>query len=101
MKLKPVLWISAFLAGVAIAWLGASGGVVTAIFLGAFLAMIITYYRCAWRQGHSGIVPLPFKKGPFGSDGLQLKLNDLESSIVLSSLLLIAGMVVGLFVAAA
>ena len=99
MKLAPLLWIALFLVGAAMAPLGVPGDFLVAIFLIAFIAIIVTYYRSAIRQGHSGLVVLPLKKGPFGYDGLQLKLNSSESRVVLGSGLLIAGLLAGAVIA--
>jgi hypothetical protein len=99
MNLAPLLWIALFLVGAALAPLGVPGDSLVAIFLIAFLAIIVTYYRSAIRQGHSGLVILPIKKGPFGYDGLQLKLNTPESRVILGSGLLIAGILAGVVVA--
>ena len=99
MKLTALLWIVLFLVGVAMAPLGMPGNVLWTIFVLAFLAIIVTYYRSAIRQGHSGLVFLPIKKGPFGYDGLKLQMNTTESRVTLGSSLLIAGMLSGVVLA--
>ncbi len=93
------LWLTAFLAGAALAPLGVPGDALVAVFLIAFLAIIVTYYRSAIRQGHSGLVVLPLKKGPFGYDGLQLKLNKSELRVTLGSAFLVAGILTGAVIA--
>ena len=99
MKLTPLLWIAIFLIGVAMAPLGIPGNVLWTIFVLAFLAIIVTYYRSAIRQGHSGLVFLPTKKGPFGYDGLKLQMNTIESRVTLGSSVLIAGILAGIVLA--
>lgn len=95
MKSSPLFWIAPVLIGFAMVLYGVPGSILLAIFFFAFLSMIITYYRSAIRQGHSGLVFLPLKKGPFGYDGLKLKMNEAESRVVVGSAFLIAGMLVG------
>ena len=78
---------------------GVSGILFGTIIVVAFLVVIVTYYRAAIRQGHSGIVILPIKRGPVGYDGLKLQLNAVESQVLLGCTLLIAGMFAGLALA--
>ena len=99
MKLTPLLWIALFLGGVAMAPLGVPGNVLWTIFVVAFLAIIVTYYRAAIRQGHSGLVFLPIKKGPFGYDGLKLQMNTSETRVTFGCALLIAGILAGIVLA--
>ena len=99
MNLTSLLWVAIFLVGAAMGLLGVPGDVLWTIFVIAFLAIIVTYYRSAIRQGHSGLVFLPIKKGPFGYDGLKLKMNATELRITLGSTLLIAGILAGVLLA--
>lgn len=69
------------------------------VVLTCFAVIIATYLRSAWRQGHSGSVILPLKRGPFGYDGLKLKMSDGESSLLFSCAVLLLGMFAGLIVA--
>ncbi len=99
MKLRLPLWIALFVLGLALAPFGVSGDVFMGIIVMCFLIIIVTSLRAAWRQGHSGSVILPIKRGPFGYDGLKLKANPIESSITIGCALFIVGMFAGLVVA--
>ena len=99
MKLRLPIWLALFVLGLALAPLGVSGDVFMGIIVMCFLIIIVTNLRAAWRQGHSGSVILPFKRGPFGYDGLKLKASPVESSIIIGSALVIAGMFAGLVIA--
>lgn len=98
MKSSPLYWIASILIGIAMVLFGVSKDFLWAIFILAFLAMIVTYYRSAIRQGHSGLVVLPLKKGPVGYDGLKLKMNENESRVAVGSALLIAGILIGVVI---
>jgi len=99
MKLRLALWIALFSLGVALVPLGISGGVFMGIIVLCFVVIIATYLRSAWRQGHSGSVILPFKRGPFGYDGLKLKMSSVESDILFACAISIVGMFAGLVAA--
>ena len=99
MNLTWILWIALFLAGASMVPLGVPGGVFSGIVVLAFVVIIATYYRAAIRQGHSGLVILPIKKGPVGYDGLRLQTNTIESKVLLGCTLLILGTIAGLVLA--
>ncbi len=99
MKLRAAIWIAVFLLGMMAAPLGVSGGLFMGIVLLCFAVIIITYYRAAWRQGHSGSAIIPLKRGPFGYDGLKLEASKTESIILVGCALIILGMFAGLVVA--
>lgn len=99
MKLRLALWIALLSLGIVLVPLGISDGVFMGVIVFCFVVIIATSLRSAWRQGHSGSVLLPIKRGPFGYDGLKLKTSALESGVLFACAILIVGMFAGLVIA--
>jgi hypothetical protein len=97
MNPSALFYVIAFVTGASLVPLGAPSWLVIGALLGAFFVIIVAGYLIAWRQGHSGIVILPLKNGPFGADGLKLGSSSVEARVVWSSVALIAGLLAGLF----
>jgi hypothetical protein len=89
----------AFLAGVIVVPLKLPSWVFFAVLICSFLIIIVFAYKMAWRQGHSGIVMLPIRRGSFGTEGLGLKTNSFEKKIIMGCIALLLGLLVGFVIA--
>ena len=62
-----------------------------------FVLMILLAYIMSWRQGHSGVVFVPLRKGPFGDDGLLNRTAPMETQIIRHCMAFILGVLLGIF----
>ncbi len=81
--------------GLLVVRLHAPSWVFLGLLFGSFVTIIVTVYVMSWRQGHSGVVILPLRDGPFGWKGLKNKTNSTERDIVVCCSALIAGLIIG------
>ena len=85
-----------FLLGIALVPLGAPKWLVVAAEVLPLLGLIAAGFTAAWSKGHSGLVVIPLKSGPFGFRGLSIEAGLLREYIAYGSLVLLAGILIGL-----